>query len=121
MALIRLTLTPRRLEANRANARRSTGPRTAAGKACSRFNALKHGRHSKIAARYFRRWWSAWVGEPAEGARRGAPALPVPFLYLSGSGRSSRAALLRFLTRVAMDPTPKTQGKDKAAQKRILF
>jgi hypothetical protein len=30
-------------EANRANARRSTGPRTAAGKAAARLNALKHG------------------------------------------------------------------------------
>lgn len=34
---------PRRLAANRANAGRSTGPRTAAGKAQSRSNALKHG------------------------------------------------------------------------------
>jgi hypothetical protein len=30
-------------EANRANARKSTGPRSAAGKLASRFNALKHG------------------------------------------------------------------------------
>ena len=33
----------RQLEANRRNARRSTGPRTAAGKAVARDNALKHG------------------------------------------------------------------------------
>jgi hypothetical protein len=32
---------------NRANAQRSTGPRTAAGKARSRFNALKHGLDAK--------------------------------------------------------------------------
>src|SRR5438132_1388356 len=32
-----------RAEANRRNARKSTGPRSAAGKARSRFNALKHG------------------------------------------------------------------------------
>ena len=31
------------LEANRANAQRSTGPRSAEGKSVSRFNALKHG------------------------------------------------------------------------------
>src|SRR5438874_274357 len=34
---------PDRAEINRRNAQRSTGPRTAAGKDRSRFNALKHG------------------------------------------------------------------------------
>jgi hypothetical protein len=38
-----MALTQRRLEANRRNAARSTGPRTANGKAWSRLNALKHG------------------------------------------------------------------------------
>jgi hypothetical protein len=33
----------RKLESNRENARKSTGPKTARGKANSRFNALKHG------------------------------------------------------------------------------
>ena len=37
------TLSPARLAANRANARKSTGPRTEAGKARSRANAVKHG------------------------------------------------------------------------------
>jgi hypothetical protein len=35
--------TPKQREASRANAQKSTGPRTTAGKAASRFNALKHG------------------------------------------------------------------------------
>jgi len=35
--------TPAQLSANRANAQRSTGPRSAEGKSVSRFNALKHG------------------------------------------------------------------------------
>ena len=35
--------TGRQIEANRVNSRRSTGPRTAAGKARSRANAVKHG------------------------------------------------------------------------------
>ena len=39
----RLTLTPQRLEANRRNAARSTGPRTAQGKARVARNAIKHG------------------------------------------------------------------------------
>jgi len=33
----------RKIEANRHNAKKSTGPRTARGKAISRFNALRHG------------------------------------------------------------------------------
>lgn len=36
-------MTEKQLAANRRNAQRSTGPRTAAGKAVSRWNALKHG------------------------------------------------------------------------------
>jgi hypothetical protein len=36
-------ISERKLQANRANAKRSTGPRTQAGKAASRRNALKHG------------------------------------------------------------------------------
>jgi len=35
--------TPKQAAANRMNAQKSTGPRTTAGKAVSRFNALKHG------------------------------------------------------------------------------
>src|SRR6202795_2909571 len=35
--------TPKQTAANRANAQNSSGPRTTAGKATSRFNALKHG------------------------------------------------------------------------------
>ncbi len=35
--------TPRQVEANRLNARKSTGPRTAAGKDRSRMNAVTHG------------------------------------------------------------------------------
>ena len=36
-------ISERKLRANRANAKRSTGPKTEAGKAASRRNALKHG------------------------------------------------------------------------------
>jgi len=35
--------TPAQILANRANAQKSTGPRSVEGKAASRFNALKHG------------------------------------------------------------------------------
>ncbi len=39
-------MTPATLAANRANAEKSTGPRSAAGKARARRNALRHGRHA---------------------------------------------------------------------------
>lgn len=39
--------TPAQIAANRRNALKSTGPRTAAGKAVSSRNALKHGLHSR--------------------------------------------------------------------------
>jgi hypothetical protein len=42
-----LTISERKLLANRENAKRSTGPRTAQGKSRSRFNATKHGLLSK--------------------------------------------------------------------------
>jgi hypothetical protein len=37
------TVSPRKLQANRENAQKSTGPKTARGKRYSSFNALKHG------------------------------------------------------------------------------
>jgi hypothetical protein len=40
-------ISPRQLEANRENAKKSTGPRTAEGKLVSRRNALKHGLYTK--------------------------------------------------------------------------
>lgn len=41
--MVHRSLTPARQAANRRNAQQSTGPRTAAGKARSRLNALRHG------------------------------------------------------------------------------
>jgi hypothetical protein len=40
---VKRPISERKLQANRANAKHSTGPRTDAGKAASRWNALKHG------------------------------------------------------------------------------
>jgi len=37
----------KKIDANRANARKSTGPRTAAGKAASRANAYRHGMRAR--------------------------------------------------------------------------
>ena len=47
------TMTPARLEANRRNARKSTGPRTARGKSQSRMNSLRTGGRSALHANFF--------------------------------------------------------------------
>jgi hypothetical protein len=41
------TVTPMKLEANRKNAKRSTGPRTERGKSIARFNAVTRGLFAK--------------------------------------------------------------------------
>ena len=45
---IRRPISEKKLQANRANAKRSTGPKTPAGKAAVRRNALKHGVRSHM-------------------------------------------------------------------------
>ena len=61
MSLLRVRrsplLTPRALAARRANALKSTGPRTPQGKARARFNALRFGgRSARMANYYYRRF-----------------------------------------------------------------
>ena len=48
MALRKSPMTPARLEANRRNAKKSTGPRTARGKSQSRLNGLRSGARSRL-------------------------------------------------------------------------
>ena len=55
------TRTPAMLSANRANAQKSTGPRTAGGKARARLNRLRHGRRSPL----FARFWTALQKNPS--------------------------------------------------------
>lgn len=59
----KLSISPRKLAANRANAQHSTGPKTPEGKEKSRFNAVKYG----LTSRYFptlvqkeHSWWEAY-------------------------------------------------------------
>lgn len=64
--LRRRTLTPAELAARRANARKSTGPRTLLGKVQVRLNALKDGRYAKP----FRRFLLDLGEDPREFDRR---------------------------------------------------
>ena len=48
MSLRKSPMTPARLEANRRNAQKSTGPRTALGKSQSRLNGLRSGGRSRL-------------------------------------------------------------------------
>ena len=48
MSLRKSPMTPARLEANRRNAQKSTGPRTARGKSQSRLNRLRGGDRSRL-------------------------------------------------------------------------
>ena len=53
-------MTPARWAANRRNARKSTGPRTARGKAQSRLNGLRHG----FCSPFYRQLWLALFEAP---------------------------------------------------------
>jgi len=64
-------MTPARLAASRRNAQKSTGPRTARGKAQSRLNALRHGHCSPT----YRQLWLALLEAP--------PGYPVAKTVLS--------------------------------------
>ncbi len=77
-----MTCSPARLEANRRNARHSTGPRTDEGKARSRGNAVKHG----------------MTGEGIALPTEDAAAVEARFAALEGEMRPS-GELARFLVR----------------------
>ena len=74
MALLKRRVTPARLAANRENARRSTGPRTAAGKSRSALNALRTGARSKT----MKLTWQVIAEAPVGGVRRMARQVMTP-------------------------------------------
>ena len=64
------TLTPALLEACRRNARKSTGPRTARGKAHVRMNALRRGGRSRLLEDFVRALYEAPPGGVASVVRQ---------------------------------------------------
>lgn len=62
------TLTAALLASNRRNAKKSTGPRTARGKAWSRLNHLRHGMHSPEYVEFFKALLNAPLGEVGKTA-----------------------------------------------------
>jgi hypothetical protein len=71
------TLTPALLASQRRNAQRSTGPRTAQGKAKSRLNRLRHGRRSPEFLALFNALIEAPPGKVAATARRLLASHPI--------------------------------------------
>ncbi len=83
MSLVKsVTLTPAKLAANRANARRSTGPRTPQGQQRTRLNALKHGLCSRSFART--------VVNSAEGQKKFQRGMVMLRLALVPAGSAAR-------------------------------
>ena len=70
------TMTPARLAANRASAKKSTGPRTARGKAQSRMNGLRNGSRS----RFYQQLWRSLFEAPPCSVDRIARAVLTPEL-----------------------------------------
>jgi len=73
------TMTPARIEANRRNARKSTGPRTARGKAQTRLNAWRNGGRSRLR----RDLWLGLHHAPPGRVRAWAKALMTPEMALN--------------------------------------
>jgi hypothetical protein len=69
MLLRKFPTTPSRLEANRRNAQKSTGPRTARGKSQSRLNRLRGGGRSRLYQDFLLALSNAPSGAIAETAR----------------------------------------------------
>jgi hypothetical protein len=71
------TRTPALLASNRRNAQKSTGPRTARGKAWSRLNRFRHGMRSPQYVSFFMALYNAPLGEVSTTVRALLSPMPV--------------------------------------------
>jgi hypothetical protein len=102
MSLVKRHMTEAALAANRANAKKSTGPRTRRGKLHSRQNALKHGDHPRLFNRYFGLWFENWNTDPWKAFPRYDPSvMPVPFTGANLPPEWRGRAIHEFLEEVA--------------------
>lgn len=112
MSLVRRRVTERMIAANRANARRSTGPRTVRGKAQSRLNGLRDGHSSRLYLNYIEMWLTC----------KGPWKLPLPWgfskISTPGDGRSGydqgeARSMREFLLSISAcpQPAPRTRAK----------
>jgi hypothetical protein len=107
MALIRRRVTPRIIAANRANALRSTGPRTARGKAQSRLNGLKNGLSSRLFLNYFQLWLNGLMHGPWEPPLAWKfSEMPTPFYCHPGNDRQQARRVREFLLSIERFPQP---------------
>ena len=74
MSLRKNPMTPARLEANRRNAKKSTGPRTPRGKSQSRMNRLRNGGRSRL----YNDLLQTLVDAPPGGVAKTARAVLTP-------------------------------------------
>ncbi len=99
----------RRIAANRANAARSTGPKTAAGRRRSAANSARHGLTTKPAAEAVRGWFRVILDDPTAEIdpfercprRRAALALAEAEAKLLRARRAEEAALKAQIERAA--------------------
>lgn len=121
MALIKRRMTEAELAARRANARKSTGPRTPAGKARSRLNSLKHGQYSQLARKYFRLWLASQVEGLRLGPRLSVSKMPVPLVSPPGLEKSRAPSLREFLFSVAPYLAARPRAARRKARKKEFY
>lgn len=90
-----MTVSARKLAANRANAQASTGPRTAAGKAHSARNAVRHGLYGRAWARpavscAIEQWGQRIAGDATGEERQLAYAVAAAQVELDRAGEARR-------------------------------
>jgi hypothetical protein len=118
-----------RAEANRRNARKSTGPKTAAGKERSRFNALKHGLRARLPvlpgedAEAYQRRLEGWVEKfrPGDAVELYLVERAVHVSWQLDRADRTEAAWLRKRLRNASHSEHESQAEEVAAVAARLF
>lgn len=109
------TLTPALLASNRRNAKKSTGPRTARGKARSRLNSFKHGTRSPEYIDFVKALFEAPAGRVAVTARALLASKPVVH------PRLIEAAELSVETEISLCEESQRREAQRRLEKIILY